>query len=88
MGFLFCVNPTQHIYCSHHAQLIILSFPPNTSESKSVGGRESGMEMGKVETEKKQKEKRVGEALNQETEITAQDKKNRTQRPPGFGVSV
>lgn len=38
--------------------------------------------------QKKEKEKRVGEALNQETERSRHKTKNRTQRPPGFGVYV
>lgn len=63
MGCLFCVNPTQHIYCSHHAQLIILSLPPNTAESKSL--RNGGVSwVGRVKwrwEKEKETEKREGE---------------------------
>lgn len=92
MGCLLRVSVTQHTYCSHHARLIVLSLflhaPRKKREFERCG--EVWVEgNGDGKSSKRKKEKRMEEALNQETERDHDTKtRSRAPGPPGFEVYV
>lgn len=91
---------TRHTYCSHHAQLIILSLSSTYHTSRQSlrdggemwvekrGGVRGGWRQKKQRREERGK-KRVEDVLNQETERSwHKDEKQNSRAPEGLGVYV